>query len=89
MSLRKHLRGREVIYDPTTGRITNQRNVFLALPEEATWNPPVKLPDSHLVYESGPEAEDSESRMVLSTPPSQRSPTLTRAAQSSPAPQAS
>ncbi len=78
MSLRKSLRGRDVPYEqPTTGRRTHQRNVFLALPtiEEAR-NQPVESTssDSHLAYKSGPEGEDSKSGMVLLTPPSQRSP---------------
>ncbi len=66
------------MYDqPTTGRRTRQQNAFLALPtiEEAK-DPPEESPspDSHLAYESNPEGEDSESGMVLLTPPPRGAP---------------
>ncbi len=93
MSLRKSLRGRDVPYEqPTTGRRTHQRNVFLALPtiEEAR-NQPVESTssDSHLAYESSPEDEGSESGMILLTPPSQRSPAPASTATGSPTHQVS
>ncbi len=61
------------MYDqPITGRRTRQRNEFQALAtiDEAR-DPPVESTssDSHLAYESSPEGEDSESGMVLLTPP--------------------
>ncbi len=78
------------MYDqPITGRRTRQRNEFQALAtiDEAR-DPPVESTssDSHFAFESSPEGEDSESGMVLLTPPSQRSPAPASTARGSPAP---
>ncbi len=70
MDLHKQLRRREVTYEqPTTGRRTRQRNVFVALPEVleevAVGNALVESSDSYLVdliHDSCSQAEDSESR---------------------------
>ncbi len=80
--------------------LDRQRNVFVALPEVleevAVGNTLVESSDSYLaglIHDSCSQAEDSESRVVVITPSSQRSPTpristpgRMRAALGSPAP---
>ncbi len=83
MALHKQLRGRGVTYEqPTTGSRTRQRNIFVALsevPEEvAVGNPLVESSDtylSYLIHDYCSQAKDSESRVAVMTPSSQRSPT--------------
>ncbi len=104
MALHKQLREREVTYEqPTTAWQKNPPAECIALPEVleevAVGNPLVESSDSYLaglIHDSCSQAEDSKSRVVVMTPSSQRSPTpristpsSTRAALGSPAPQAS
>ncbi len=83
MALHKQLRGLGVTYEqPTTGRRTRQRNIFVALPkvpeQVAVVNPLVESSDSYLaglIHDSCSQVEDSESRVAVMTPSSQRTPT--------------